>query len=186
MSRSLASRALIGGVAFGLAATTIEIWLNLPPTLMRGFGAGPTFFVRIAALEILLGALLGLVAAPVLGLRAGRWLQPFVIAILWYGLERWVALDSPLFAVLEFAPPVGGALLVCAGLRLGRRSPRLAWGIGVVLLIAGMLAPPIALYVSRPTLQELVAKYAIERWHVETPYNILTYCNIMLYIHFVV
>jgi arylsulfatase A-like enzyme len=154
MSRSLASRALIGGVAFGLAATTIEIWLNLPPTLMRGFGAGPTFFVRVAALEILLGALLGLVAAPVLGLRAGRWLQPFVIAILWYGLERWVALDSPLFAVLEFAPPIGGALLVCAGLRLGRRSLRLAWGIGVVLLIAGMLAPPIALYVSRPALQK--------------------------------
>ena len=53
-------RALTVGIAFGLAAATVELWLSLIPFVMRRFGPGPIFFVKVAALEIALGALLGL------------------------------------------------------------------------------------------------------------------------------
>jgi hypothetical protein len=73
--------------------------------------------------------------ALVLGVALG-----LAMALAWYGLERWVRLDSPQFAMGEIARPAGGALLVLLGLWIARARPRLAWTIGAILLMAGIAA----------------------------------------------
>ncbi len=143
-------RALALGVAFGLAATTVELWLNLIPFILRRFGPGPIFFLKVAGLEMVLGALLGLVAAPLLRLRWGVVLHVVVVALAWYGLARWVALDAPVFAPLELGPAAGGALLVLGGLLLARQRPRLPWLLGALAFVAGMLTPPLYLQFTTP------------------------------------
>jgi arylsulfatase A-like enzyme len=143
-------RALILGIAMGLAAAAVESWLNLFPFMERRMGPGPAYLARVAALEIGLGALLGLALAPLL--RGGALLHVAGIALAWYGLERWVRLDSPLFAMAEIVRPFGAALLVALSLAIARLRPRLPWAIGAVLLVAGLAAPFVYLRVTTPPL----------------------------------
>lgn len=143
-------RALALGLAFGLAAATLEGWLNLLPFIERRFGPGPLFFAKVAAFEVALGALLGLLAAPLLRLRAGVVLHVAAVALGWWALERWVAVDSPLFARLEVLPPVGGALLVLLGLALAHLRTWLPWAIGAIALGAATAAPELYLRATTP------------------------------------
>ena len=145
-------RGLLSGLAFGLAAAITEVWLGLIPTLSRGFGAGPAFSARVALWMIALGVLLGLAAAPVLALRAGRWLHLLTMSLLLYGLARWVALDSPIFAPMEWTLPLAAGVLASLGLGLAGRRPRLPWAIGAVALGAGLFAAPVALWATRPAI----------------------------------
>jgi arylsulfatase A-like enzyme len=132
----------------GLATAVVEMWGSVPTFMERRMGPGPLYMVRVAALHVGLGALLGLVAAPLL--RAGALLHVLALALAWYGLERWVRLDSPLYATAEVARPAGGALLVCLGLALAGRRRRLPWAIGLVLLAAGIAAPRVYLRATTP------------------------------------
>src|SRR5262245_43250102 len=133
-------RAIVLGVAFGLGAAILEQWAQLIPFMERKMGPGPLFTARIAALEIGLAALL----------RAGAVVHVLAMALAWYGLERWVRVDSPALAIGEVARPVGGALLALLGIWIARARPRLAWGIGGALLIAGIAAPQVYLRVVTP------------------------------------
>lgn len=144
----LPRRALVSGVAFGLAAATVELWLSLLPFIERRMGPGPLYLGQVAALQIGLGALLGLALFPLL--RAGAAVHLLGMALAWYGLERWVRLDSPLFAIGEVARPVGGVLLVLIGSWTARARPRLAWGLSAALLLAGLAAPYAYLRVTTP------------------------------------
>ncbi len=72
------------------------------------------------------------------------------LGLAWWGLERWVAVNSPVFAQLEVAPPALGALLVLLGLGLARRRPRLPWAIGVAALTAAIAAPQLHLRATTP------------------------------------
>jgi arylsulfatase A-like enzyme len=146
----LLARGLALGLAFGLAAATVELWLNLVPFVQRRFGPGPLFLAQTAALELALGAALGLAASPLLRAPAGRLLHVLALALAWWGLERWVALDSPLFRRLETLPPAGATLLVLLGLLLARRRPRLPWAIGAALLVGANLAPGLYLRATTP------------------------------------
>jgi arylsulfatase A-like enzyme len=146
----LIARALVLGIAFGVAAASVEAWLNLVPTLSRGFGSGPAFLGRVAAIEIGLAAVLGLVLAPALRLPAGRWIHLALLGGCWLALRRWTALDSPLFAPLDLAAPLGALALAALGLVLARWSPRWAWGLAFVTLTAGLFAAPVALWALRP------------------------------------
>jgi arylsulfatase A-like enzyme len=146
----LLRRALVHGIAFGLTATTVETWLSLIGFVQRRMGPGLQMMLQTSALEIALGALLGLAAAPLLLLRGGSLLHVLAIALAWYGLERWVSLESPMFASFEIATPVGGALLALLGLWIARRGPRAAWLAGVLLLAGAMAAPRIYLNAVTP------------------------------------
>jgi len=143
-------RAFVLGTAFGLATATVELWIGLIPFMERRMGPGPLYLARMAALEIGLGMLLGLALAPLR--RAGAVPHVLAIALAWYGLERWVRLDSPLFVMAEIARPVGGALLVLLGIRIARARPRLVWGVAAGLLLAGLAAPYVYLRVTTPAL----------------------------------
>jgi arylsulfatase A-like enzyme len=143
-------RGLMLGLAFGLAAATVELWMNLVPFTQRRFGPGIPFFVRVAALEVLLGLLLGLLSAPVLRLRGGAALHVVAVSLLWYGLARWVAVDSPIFAPQVFGIPVGAPVLLLVGWLVARWRPAAAWALGLVALAAGMAAPQIYLRATMP------------------------------------
>ncbi len=141
-------RALVLGAAFGLSAAIVELWGLLIPFMERRMGPGPLYVAQVAALLTGLGVLLGIALAPLL--RVGAVVHLLAIALAWYGLERWVRLDSPLFAIGEILRPVGGLLLALIGLWLARSRPRLAWAVGCVLLLAGLAAPRVYLRVVTP------------------------------------
>jgi arylsulfatase A-like enzyme len=143
-------KALGLGVAFGLATAVVETWLGMLPVVERRMGPGPLYVVQVAALHIGLGGLLGVAAAPLLRLRAGAWLHVLALALAWYGLERWVRLDSPLFKMGELFRPGGGALLLGLGLGLARVRPRLPWTLAAAVLAAGIAAPRLYLWATTP------------------------------------
>ena len=145
-------RALVLGVAFGLATGLVEVWLGLIPVVQRRFGPGPLFIFQVALLHTGLGALLGLLAAPLLRLRRGVALQIVAMVLAWYGLERWARLDAPGLAMGEILRPVGGLLLLLLGVWIARARPRLAWTIAGVLLAAGIATPRIYLHATTPLL----------------------------------
>src|SRR5262245_31766779 len=145
-------RALLLGVAFGLAATTVGQWLQLVGVIERRRGAALPLAAQTAALEIALGALLGLCAAPLLLLRAGAVWHLLAMALAWYGLERWVTLDAPLFARFELAQPAGGAALAGLGAWLARRRRILSWAAGALLLAGAMAAPAAYLRLTTPEI----------------------------------
>jgi arylsulfatase A-like enzyme len=150
----LLRRALVLGVAFGFAATIVGGWLGLIPVLQRGFGPGPTFVLRVGVLEVGLGAVLGLVTAPVLMLRGGRFWQPLAVGVAWYALARSVSVDSPLFAPMEIAPPVGAMLLLLLARFFARFGRPLPWALGGVLFAGALVAPAIALHLTRPAIEQ--------------------------------
>jgi arylsulfatase A-like enzyme len=147
---SLLKGALIRGIAFGFAAGTVEIWLSLVPFMERRMGPGPGFLLQVALLQTALGAVLGLAAAPLLRLRGGNFIHLLALAFAWFGLERWVALDSPAFAALEWVAPTGAALLVLLGAWIARRRALVAWATGALLLAAGATAPQVYLAATTP------------------------------------
>ena len=97
-------RGLLHGLAFGLAAGTVDLWFGMIPVVTRRLAAGPGFLVRTLLLEIALGALLGLVTAPLLRVRFGRVVHLVSVALIWAGLVKWVELDSPIFTSVQYAP----------------------------------------------------------------------------------
>jgi len=143
-------RALVQGFAFGIAATTIGLWLQMIGFMQRRMGASVPLMLQTSALEIALAVLLGLAAAPLLLLRGGRVLHVVTIALCWLGLERWVSLDSPLFNQMELAAPAAATLLTLLGLGLARRWRRLPWVLGALLFVAALAAPSLYLRFTTP------------------------------------
>ena len=142
-------RGLALGAGFGVAASAVEIWLALLPVTRLRMGPGARVLLENAGGEIALCAALGVLAAPLLRLRAGRPLHVLALAAAWAGLARWVELDTPLFARLQYVPPLAGALLALLGLRLARVRPALPIALGLALLAGGAAAPGV--YLARTT-----------------------------------
>ena len=113
-------------------------------------GPGPLYTGQVAALLTGLGVLLGVALAPLL--RAGVVVHVLAMALVWYGLERWARLDSPIAVMGEIARPVGGALFVLLGMALARVRSGLPWAVAGVLLIAGLAAPRVYLRATTPPL----------------------------------
>ena len=143
-------RALVLGIAFALAAVTTEIWLGFGGVVARRMGGSMAFELQVTALELGLGALLGLLAAPLLWLRGGVVWQVLALGAAWFGLQRWVELDAPMFAAMALVPPIGGTLLTLLGLWLARRWTAAPWIAIAVLWCAGMVAGPIYLALTTP------------------------------------
>jgi hypothetical protein len=146
-------RGLVLGIAFGIAAATVEFWLGVLPVLERGFGPGAAFSVRMAPWIVGLGAVLGVATAPLSMLRGGRFLQLLALGGLWYAIERAVAIDSPLFAPMVIAVPVASAILVAIGFGLARFGPRVPWVVAAALFATGLFAPSTVLTLTRPAIE---------------------------------
>ena len=137
----LLGRGLARGIGFGLAVATVGLWLQLIPLMERRFGPGALFMAQTSALEIGLGGLLGLALAPLLRLRGGAALHLAALALAWWGLERWVRLDSPQFGPSRWcdrrAPPCS-----CCSASSSRAGARGSPGRSAPLLLAGGIAAP--------------------------------------------
>jgi arylsulfatase A-like enzyme len=154
------SRALLKGLAlgaaYGLAAGAVELWVSLIPFMQRRMGPGPVALVQTALWMAPLGAALGLAGAPLFALvrsRAGSALLHLAwLVAAWYAVERWVELDSPLFAPAMLMRPLGAALLLLLAFALARFTRWPAWGslalVGL-LMVSGALAPDV--YLARTT-----------------------------------
>jgi arylsulfatase A-like enzyme len=143
-------RGLVHGLGFGLAATIVGLSVSMLGVMERRFSTGVLFLVQTSALEILLGGVLGVLLAPLLRLRFGTGLHLVGLALAWLGLELWVHLDSPIFALLERIQPTGALLLTVLGLLAARWRPRLPWALGAVLLAAALAAPSVYLRATTP------------------------------------
>jgi arylsulfatase A-like enzyme len=150
-------RALVLGAAFGLAAALVELWLSLVPFMDRRMGPGPEALARTGLWLVALGAVLGLVGAPILALLRGRIAGALAhliwLAAAWFALERQVELDSPLFRPAMYARPFGAAVLVLLSgllLRVPRVPRALPWALGALLFVGGALAPGAYLAATTP------------------------------------
>jgi arylsulfatase A-like enzyme len=154
---ALLRRALVQALAFGLVVAAVGVWLQMIGFVERRMGASLSMMLQTCALEVALAIVLGLLALPLLLLRGGRVFHVLAMALAWYGLERSVSLGSPLLAQLEVMQPAGAALLALLGLLLARRWRALPWGLGALLLAAGLAAPGVYLRLTTPEQKPLGA-----------------------------
>ncbi len=141
-------RALLLGFGFGVAAATVGIWMNLMPFVMRRFGPGTGFVALTASYEVLLGIGLGLAFAPLL--RVHTALHALAMAAAYYGLQRWVAVDSPLFNMQMLVNCAGLVVVFALGAALAKWRRPLPWISAIVLMAAGLAAPAAYLAATTP------------------------------------
>ncbi|MEE8580677.1 MAG: sulfatase-like hydrolase/transferase, partial [Myxococcota bacterium] len=147
-------RGLLLGTAYGLAVAVVNLGLLVVPTIQRRFGPGPSFLWETALLVIALGALLGLVGAPLLRLRfwrvSGTMLAVVWLTLSWLGLEWFVPFEAPLALPLMIGPPLGALLLVPLGLWMTRWRVWLPWALGGLLLAVAIMTPGVYIAATAP------------------------------------
>lgn len=133
-------RAAVLGCAYGLAVSVVALSLGAQRLMALNMPPGPAVATRAALLQMLLGAMLGLLAAPLLrGARGWLWHLCAVVAV-WVGLERFLAID-PLLLRTWLAAPVAGALLVLLGRIAARWWRGLPWIVAGAMVAAAIVVP---------------------------------------------
>ena len=135
----VASRGLLLGMGYGLAVATVSAGFMLFQTLQVGIPINAGAVVRAAAMELALGVVLGLVAAPLLWFRFGPLWHLLLLAAAWSG-SGLLVLSGQFFLPMVVAPAAGGLVLALIGVALARRSRALAGGIGIALWAVVVLA----------------------------------------------
>jgi arylsulfatase A-like enzyme len=151
----LIRRALQIGAGYGLAAAAIDLWLWMLRVMDLRMGPGPVVLAQNALVLVALGAALGLVGTPLLRLggRAGALLHLAWLCAAWYGIERALAIDSPVFAFGATARPFGAALVVLVALvveRFARRFAAVPWALTGAAAVAGLFAPGVYIAATTP------------------------------------
>ncbi len=133
-------RAAVLGCAYGLAVSVVALSLGAQRLMALNMPPGPAVAARAALLQMVLGAVLGLLAAPVLrGARGWLW-HLLVVAAVWVGLERYLALD-PLFLRAWLAAPLAGVVLVVMGRVAARWWRGLPWLLAGAIVVAAIVVP---------------------------------------------
>ncbi|HHO52653.1 MAG TPA: hypothetical protein ENK18_17725, partial [Deltaproteobacteria bacterium] len=138
-------RGLLWGLGYGASVSTVHLVIGMVLILAMGMPPLTWFAVKAVGAELILGALLGLIASPLLlaGDR-GRLLHPAALALVWLGMERWVAVD-PGKLQMWLAPPLVALVVMAIGYAIARRSPRGLIG-GTVALNVVLLSMPVVRY----------------------------------------
>jgi arylsulfatase A-like enzyme len=148
------------GLCFGLAAAIAESSFMILGALFARVGVDPLLAGQAALLVMAGSVVLGVLLSPLLLLRGGRIWHAVALAALHAGLHQLVKLDTPMSMLPTLvAPPLGLALLL-AGLGLGRLRRTVPAVAGVVLLVAGCVAPSVYLALTRPEAPPPVAASA--------------------------
>ncbi len=119
---NVAIRGLSLGVGYGLAVAIISCGMMFFQTLQLRIPINTVAVAQAAAMELALGAVLGLVAAPLLWVRFGFLWHLLVLAAVWSG-SGLVVLPGRFFLPMVVAPAAGGLGLALIGVALARRSP---------------------------------------------------------------
>ena len=149
-------RGLQWGLGYGVAVSTVHLTVGMILILALGMPPHTWFAVKAVAMEIALGGLIGVVATPLFLVGGyGRWLHPVVLALIWIGLERWVAVD-PSKLQMWLAPPVAGLAVLGVGVALARRWPR-PLAVGVLVLDLVLLSLPVIRHATTVEEEEALA-----------------------------
>ncbi len=150
---------LKAGSGFGLAVTAVSFWLGALNMMSMRMPPITGAMVNAGAASLALGALLGILASPVLRLaRGGRPLHLLAMIVAWLSLEYSVALDPgkvPMWAT----GAVAGGLLTALGRLVARRFPRTPLVVGIAALASAFLVPIVvaALRSTDPVVASTVA-----------------------------
>jgi arylsulfatase A-like enzyme len=135
-------RAVLVGLAFGLAVTAFDSWFAANKFLGLRIPVSVHGATQAALIEIGFGLVLGLLATPLATLRWGGAWALLAIAAVWTILGRVVAPD-PTLVPMWLMPSAVGVGLVAVGALLARRWPRLPWALVVLTLAGAIVTPPI-------------------------------------------
>jgi arylsulfatase A-like enzyme len=138
--RTLA-RAALAGAGFGLAVAGVETWVGARQLIVLNIKPPFAILVEGALVEIGVGVLLGVVAAPLLRSPRGRAWHTAALALGWVAVALYASPDSPGFRLFSLLGPVGGLALVLLGRPLGRRRPALPGLLGAAVLLAAIGVP---------------------------------------------
>ena len=136
---NVAIRGLLLGVGYGLAVAIISCGMMFFQTLQLRIPINTVAVAQAAALDLVLAAVLGLVAAPLLRVRFGFLWHLLVLAAVWSG-SGLLVLPGRFFLPMVVAPAAGGLGLALIGVALARRSRALAGGIGIALWLVAIVA----------------------------------------------
>ncbi|HYB99001.1 MAG TPA: sulfatase [Candidatus Limnocylindrales bacterium] len=137
-----ARRAAIAGLAFGAAATIVDLGIGTYNFLQVGLPSFPFTMALAVTLEVSLGVALGLLATPVLALTGRPFLHLLAVTAGWLIVAWWAAVDRAIIPMWA-TPAVAALLLVLLSRLLTRRAPRLPAAIAAALLITLVAGPPI-------------------------------------------
>jgi arylsulfatase A-like enzyme len=139
---TLLARAARRGAGYGTAVACVELGFAASMWISLRLPAMTANTVTAAAVEITLGTVLGVVAAPLLRAPGGGALHAVAMAAACLGLQRHLAMD-PADPTGWLVAPVAGLLLLAAGGWIGRRRPLLPWAIGALALCAVVVVPAV-------------------------------------------
>lgn len=150
---SLARRGLRRGIAWGFAIGTVHIAIGVGLILALNTPPMTWFVAKALLLELILAIPLGLLFAPLLAAPRGAWIHTGALALVWLGMERWVAVD-PTKLQMWVAPTLVGLVFYGLGLLVIRRFP--SYGLR---LVAGLAVVLPMLLVSLPAIRYRLAGY---------------------------
>ncbi len=133
--------ALLGGVAFGIAMTAVEVWMNAGQVLSFGMHSPLPMVASGASMMLALAAVIG-IATIGAAQRGARW-HWLAMAIVWIAIAEYAAPPGREGRVFVLVPPLGGLVLLAVGVWIGRRVRWLPALLGGVAVVAGLLAPDV-------------------------------------------
>ena len=134
-------RALLSSLGFGMSAAIVHLALGIGLILALGMPPLTWFAAKTIPMELCLALLAGMAISPLFLLRKqGAWLHPLVLALLWLGLERWVAID-PSKPQMWLGPPLGALLVYGLGVLAARWRRWLPVALCLVLPALLLLVP---------------------------------------------
>ncbi|MBN2529581.1 MAG: sulfatase-like hydrolase/transferase [Deltaproteobacteria bacterium] len=106
----LVKQGVLAGLGYGFAVNMVHLAMGMILIVNMGMPPLTWFAAKSIFMEVPLGILFGLLAAPVFISGKGKWIHPAVLTLIWVGMEFSVPVD-PSKPAIWLAPP-----LVAAGL----------------------------------------------------------------------
>jgi arylsulfatase A-like enzyme len=137
----IAKKGFLGGLGWGAAVGTVHLAVGVALIVVLNVPPMTWFAAKSVVIEIAIAIAAGVALSPVFlapnGL--GRWLHPAALALLWLGLERWVAVD-PTRLQMWVAPTLVGLVVFGLGSAAAKRRPGpvIALAVAVPLLLVSV------------------------------------------------
>lgn len=151
-SDSVLKAGLLGGLGWGMAISIVHLAQGIGLIVALGTPPMTLFAAKTVPLELILAVLLGLITAPVVKLPKGRLLHPLLLAAIWIGMERFVAVDPSKLA-MWIAPTLGALLVFAIGRVLWRLNKFVVFGLAVGIPAVTLVIPE-AIEAAKPPLPQ--------------------------------
>lgn len=138
----LLKKGAANSLGFGLAIATVHLTVGVGLILALNTPPMTAFAAKSVPMEAGLALLVGLLFSPVLAAPRGEWVHPLMLAAVWLGLERWVAVD-PTRLEMWVAPTAVATVLFLVARAVFQRFPIPVAGLAVVLPAVLAIVPEV-------------------------------------------